>query len=331
VDPSVTLTAPVSIGSFAIVEAGATIGRGVIIGAHAHIGTGSIIGAGCRLEPYARVIGPRGVLGEGCIIESHASVGPEVFLGQSTTIGHGASLQGSVVLGEKCEVGASTMMRGPIVAGAGNAFFPHCTVGTATRHLGSACYGHIEIGSNCIVEAHCNIFHPTGQKDSNGGIQESITRLGDRVYVMPYSNVGHDVVIEDGAEVASNLAGYVRVMRGAKVANSSSLHQFTTIGTCSFIAMGTACRHDVLPYCVLLNERCTLDRVGLFKSGKSSVEADQLDAFYTEALSGARAAYRRQVEVPSCYWFAEEVTRFFRLRESMRDCRPLAAYSQDAC
>jgi len=245
-------------------------------------------------------------------------------------VADGASLKGNIVLGEDCEVGAHATMRGPILAGAGNAFFPHCTVGTATRHLGASCHGRIEIGSSCIVEAHANIFHPTGHKDSAGGVWESVTRLGNRVYVMPYSNVGHDVVIEDGAEVAANLAGYVRVMRGAKLANGSAMHQFTTIGTCAFIAMGTACRHDVLPYCVLLNEKCTLDRVGLFKSGRTPDEADQLDNFYGKMCSGQAAACVRRVDIPPCEWFAEEVVRFFTLRETMRDCRPLAAYTKDA-
>lgn len=236
-----------------------------------------------------------------------------------------------MVLGEGCEVGAHAMLRGPIVAGARNAFFAHCSVGTATRHLGAARHGRIEIGSDCVVEAHVNIFQPTGLRDGAGGVRESCTRLGDRVYVMPYTNIGHDVVIEDAAEVSGNLAGYVHIMSCAKLANGCAVHQFSTVGSGAFLAMSTACRHDVLPYCVLLHERCTLDRVGLFKCGRSNREADQLDEFYAGACAGPGAACLRQVRVePGTAWFAEEVRRFFALRETMRDCRPLAAYSREA-
>merc|ERR1712060_156161 len=105
-------------------------------------------------------------------------------------------------------------------------------------------------------------------------------------------------------------------MNNAKLANGCCVHQFTTIGSGAFIAMGTACRHDILPYCVLLTERCTLDRVGLFKSGRTSEEADLLDDFYTRTCSGSAASYLRRLEVDAGAWFANPVRRFCALREA---------------
>eukprot|EP00931_Biecheleriopsis_adriatica_P057067 TRINITY_DN33841_c0_g1_i1.p1 TRINITY_DN33841_c0_g1~~TRINITY_DN33841_c0_g1_i1.p1 ORF type:complete len:1153 (-),score=103.42 TRINITY_DN33841_c0_g1_i1:55-3114(-) len=327
IDPSVALPKYFSIGRCAVIEAGVHLGPGVQIGEHVVIHSGVILEAKCRVGPYSKIAGPKVRLEEGCIVESHALIGPDVHLASNCKVANSVVLKGDVMLGEFCEVGDHSLLQGPIIVRKRTSIFPHCTIGTATRHLGAKIFGHIEIGDDCTIESHTNIFHATGLKNSDGSISASVTRLGNRVYVMPYSNIGHDVIIEDEVETAANLAGYVRIMTKAKLANNSCVHQFTTIGTCAFLAMGTTCRFDLLPFCVFLDGECSLDRVGLFKSGRSALDADQLHCFYQRTFSSPSATYARTVSVDLQLWFAKELLRFFECREAMRDSRPLATYN----
>jgi len=116
-------------------------------------------------------------------------------------------------------------------------------------------------------------------------------------------------------------------MKGATV------HQFTTIGSGAFVAMGSKLRYDVLPYCVFDESTMVLDRVALRRLGIVATQAEELEHFYSEHFSSDSAHYCQGVEswLPPperCHglWYAAELRRFFTVRAGMRDLRMLARF-----
>merc|ERR1712110_323945 len=125
--------------------------------------------------------------------------------------------------------------------------------------------------------------------------------------------------------MGGELTGYCHAMRGAKIMKGATVHQFTTLGTGSFLAMGSKVRYDVLPYCVFDENTVVLDRIALRRLDVSPGQADELGAFYDRHFSTDTAHYCMSAEgllPPPAeshgVWFAAELRRFFGIRSNMR-------------
>jgi len=115
-------------------------------------------------------------------------------------------------------------------------------------------------------------------------------------------------------------------MKGAVV------HQFTTVGTAAAVAMGTAVRQDVLPYCALDAGMLLLDREALERLGVAAAGAGELEAFYGRHFASSSAHYCQSVEemlprdAAQDEWYVTELRRFFAIRAGMQQRRMLARF-----
>eukprot|EP00929_Paragymnodinium_shiwhaense_P078070 TRINITY_DN4038_c0_g6_i1.p1 TRINITY_DN4038_c0_g6~~TRINITY_DN4038_c0_g6_i1.p1 ORF type:complete len:3397 (-),score=679.25 TRINITY_DN4038_c0_g6_i1:737-10216(-) len=306
--------------------------------------SGSSIGSNVRLGQNVRFEGPvtihegamikdNVVLGAGCEVGEFAVIGPHVTLGAGCRVEMFASIQNDVVLGECCEIAQRAILKGPLRAGKRNKFQEFCLVGGHSTHLGAKRSGHVAIGSDCVFETHTVVLAPRGREEQNGELTPSVTEIGDRVFVFMNAEVSHDCILEDDVNLVGDTTGYCHLMRGAKIMKGSTVHQFTTIGTGAFLAMGSTVRYDVLPYCIFDENTVVLDRVALRRLGVDSSQADELNAFYSRHFSSHSAHYCQSVEdlLPPTLqshgvWYAAELRRFFAIRSRMRDKRMLARF-----
>jgi UDP-3-O-[3-hydroxymyristoyl] glucosamine N-acyltransferase len=111
VHPDVELGIGVSVGPFAVVEAGARIGDGVIVGSHTVVGKGCIIGRDSRLFPHVTIYPDVKI---GCRVSIHAGtvIGADGFgyAPDMTEDGHPVAVKkyhsGNVVIEDDVEIGA---------------------------------------------------------------------------------------------------------------------------------------------------------------------------------------------------------------------------------
>jgi UDP-N-acetylglucosamine acyltransferase len=103
---------------------------------------------------------------------------------------------------------------------------------------------------------------------------------------MAYVHIGHDSVVGSNIILVNNasLAGHVVVGDWAIISGYSLIHQFCSIGSHSFVGMGSGVKLDVAAYCVVMGfpaEIKGLNTEGLKRRG-----------FSKESLASIKKAYR---------------------------------------
>eukprot|EP00746_Dinoflagellata_sp_MGD_P021067 gnl/MRDRNA2_/MRDRNA2_149139_c0_seq1.p1 gnl/MRDRNA2_/MRDRNA2_149139_c0~~gnl/MRDRNA2_/MRDRNA2_149139_c0_seq1.p1 ORF type:complete len:438 (+),score=84.18 gnl/MRDRNA2_/MRDRNA2_149139_c0_seq1:152-1315(+) len=299
-----------------------------------------IVGAGCYFEEDVRVRG-NVRFGEHCVVRERTSVKGKVQFGKKCEVGESTQVTGEVTLGDGCILHEQVLMLGPVVAGHRNYFGARSFIGLVD---GGAC-GHIEIGDDCFFNARSAILQPRGKLfptwrahemvvDDSGAPVPSVTRIGNRVRVDTL--ICHDCILEDDVGVGGNISGYCHLMQNCRLAPGCNLHQFTTVGTRAFIAMGTNLRADVLPYTVVDDIlRCLVDHVALARAGVDGKCSQELQDFYGQFCSHGSVVYLRYLTPEmetACKgkWFEEVLTNFLDARNNMRDMRPLMPFSARA-
>ena len=193
VSPEARVGADVSIGAFAVVEAGAEIGAGPTLYPQTYVGHGAKLGAGCLLYPFAS-IRERCVLGARVILHNGAVIGSDGF-GYAVD-GKGVRTKipqtGIVVLEDDVEIGANTTID--------RARFGETRVGQGTK-----VDNLVQIGHNCVIGENSVLCAQVGMAGT--------TTLGKRVIcagqvgLAGHLTVGDDAVVGAQAGVPSDLPG----------------------------------------------------------------------------------------------------------------------------
>ena len=104
---------------------------------------------------------------------------------------------------------------------------------------------------------------------------------------MAYAHLGHDCLIGDNVIIvnAAMLGGHTEVAAHATVGGLTGTHQFSRIGTFSFIGGGSAVSKDVPPYAMVTGERggmkiSGLNKIGLRRNGLDRETIKKIDAAY---------------------------------------------------
>lgn len=174
------LAAGVSVGPFAVIEAGARIGEGSRIGAHSVVGAGAVVGRGCIVHPQATLYAGV-VLGDRCVIHSGARVGKEGFGFVWLDGGHRRIPQvGGCVLEDDVEVGCNTTIdRG--------------SIGDTVIGAGTKIDNLVQIGHNDRIGRHVTVISQVGISGS--------TTIGDGAVLAGQVGVGGHLRIGAGARV----------------------------------------------------------------------------------------------------------------------------------
>ncbi|MGD9782132.1 MAG: UDP-3-O-(3-hydroxymyristoyl)glucosamine N-acyltransferase [Kiritimatiellia bacterium] len=196
VSPQAKLGAAVSVGAFAVVEAGAEIGDGTTLYPQTYVGHEAKIGQDCLLYPFAGVR-ERCILGDRVILHNGAVVGSDGF-------GYAVDAQGVrtkipqtgiVVLEDDVEIGANTTID--------RARFGQTRVGKGTK-----VDNLVQIAHNCVVGEHSVLCSQVGLAGT--------TTLGKHVICAGQAGLAGHLKVGDGAVIGAQ-AGVPKDLPGGQM------------------------------------------------------------------------------------------------------------------
>ena len=163
----------------------------------------------------------------GTYIHPSSIIGKDVLLGQNVKIGPFCTIIGNT------KIESNTRVHGYVSIG---------SPAQDTKTFSSL--GSIEIGKNCEIREFVTIGAPKKE--------DGITSIGNQCYIMNFSHVAHDVIIEDNVTLINNvnLAGHVHVEKNVMLMANTAVHQFCKIGSYSALAPFSGIRQDLPPFCL---------------------------------------------------------------------------------
>lgn len=210
----------------------------------------------------------------------------------------GNDIHPSCIIGERVLMGIgnqilpNTIILGPISIGDNNIIGPNVVIGVTggdsrnPRYDSSDC--PIEIGSNNIIREFTAIQKPA---------YTDITRLGSNNFLMQSLHIPHDVQIDDDVVVSPHVAlgGHSHVMRGANVGMGANVHQFTVIGACSMVAMGSAVVKNVKPFSKFIpGKPLTVNSYAIRKFGLTDIE-QEIHAYVLESAAPVSETFKAMI------------------------------------
>lgn len=196
VSPEARLGQNVSVGAFAVVEAGAEIGDGTTLYPQTYVGHGVRLGRDCLLYPFASVR-ERCILGDRVILHNGAVVGSDGF--GYTVDAQGVRTKipqtGIAVLEDDVEIGANTTID--------RARFGETRVGRGTK-----VDNLVQIAHNCIIGEHSVLCAQSGMAGT--------TTLGKHVICAGQAGLAGHLAVGDGAVVGAQ-AGVSKDLPGGQM------------------------------------------------------------------------------------------------------------------
>ena len=183
-------------------------------------------------------------------IHPSSLVGPEVVLGEGVSVGPFCILDGKVEIGKNTllhshvSIGSS---QGRVRIGANNVFFAGAVIGGSPQDKSyQKTNTSLVIGDHNIFREYVTVHLATEKEDH-------ITRIGSHNYIMAYSHIAHNCLLEDHITMANGvqLAGHVRLGYGVVIGGMSGITQFVRVGRFSFLCAKAEVRKDVLPFCCM--------------------------------------------------------------------------------
>ncbi len=216
-------------------------------------------------------------------IHPTATVDDRAVLADDAEIGPYCIVSGAVTLGPGVRLLARVSLQGPLTIGAGTVVYPNASLGFEPQDYkfkpGSPTAG-VVIGAGCLIREHATVHAATNR--------EKPTRIGDRVFLMVNSHVGHDAEVRDDAILVNNVAlgGHAEVHERAIVSGGCVLHQFGRVGRLAMCSGGSVMTNDVPPFCMAAqrNMLVGLNLVGMRRSGMPRAEIDAVRGAYREVL-----------------------------------------------
>ncbi len=225
------------------------------------------IAADAEIGPYCVVAG-NVEIGARTVVESHARLG---------------SRFGDVAIGRHNHIQSGAVLGGPP---------QHRDLGDDRTRLVIGDHNRIGEGATLNLGSHSG---------------RGVTSVGNRVFVMAGTHVGHDCRIDDEVVLTNltQLAGHVEVHRNAVIGGMVAVTQHVRIGEFAFVAARTGVNKDILPYTLAEGRWATpkaVNKIGLRRAGVRTRELANvrravrllLDTSLT--VEGALAAIERECE-----------------------------------
>jgi UDP-N-acetylglucosamine acyltransferase len=180
-------------------------------------------------------------------IHSTAVVSPKAQLDSDVEIGAYAVIGDDVVIGAGTKVWNHATVTGHTTIGKNNKIFPYAAIGLAPQDLS---YKNeptqVIIGDNNTIREFVTV--------NLGAIKgESKTVIGSNNFIMAYTHIAHDCILEDNIVMANGvqLAGHVRVEKCVFFSGLAGAHHFVTIGQYSFVGGVSRVVQDVPPFMIV--------------------------------------------------------------------------------
>ena len=207
----------------------------------------------------------------------------DIDLADDAQIGPFCVLTGRVTLGPGVRLLAHVNISGPASIGAGTIVYPNASLGLEPQDYkfkpGAVTAG-VTVGENCLIREHATV-HAASKNDRP-------TVIGNRVFLMVNSHVGHDAIVRDDAILVNNvaLAGHTEVHERAILSGGTVLHQNGRVGRLAMCSGGSVLTNDVPPFCMSAqrNMLVGLNLIGMRRSGMARDEIDAVRRAYRELL-----------------------------------------------
>ena len=212
-------------------------------------------------------------------VDSNAKVGANVDIGAFSIIGP------HVTIGEQTIVQSHVVIEGDVTIGRGNFIGPGAIIGVPPQDVSfsSDRRTKVEIGNDNVIREYCTIHR--------GSPDGSVTKIGDKNFLMSGAHIGHNCLIGDNVVIANNclLAGHVRVDDGAFLGGGSTFHQFMRVGRLVMVQGSSGFGKDLPPFVVAAERNYVfgLNIVGMRRAGLSANDRNEIKkAFKLVYLSG---------------------------------------------
>ena len=216
-------------------------------------------------------------------------IDPSAKIHESVEIGPFCLIGPDVEIGESTKIESHVILKGPKQIGRRNHIFQFSTVGDGSPDKK---YNNepttLVIGDDNIIREGVTIHRGTIQDRGE-------TLIGNRNLIMAYSHIAHDCVLGDDIVLTNQaaLAGSVVVGDGAILGGYAIVHQFCSIGSYSFCAMGSSVNKDVPAYVKVRGNPAGpfgINVTGLKRLGYSKESIEALRSAY-------RSVYRKKLTV----------------------------------
>ena len=210
-------------------------------------------------------------------ISNDVEIGPFCLIGADVEIGPGTRIESHVIL------------KGPMKIGERNHIFQFSTLGDGSpdkKYKNEPTT--LVIGNENIIREGVTIHRGTVQDRGE-------TLIGDRNLIMAYSHIAHDCVLGNDIVLTNQaaLAGSVHVGDGAILGGYAIVHQFCSLGSYSFCAMGSAVNKDIPAYVKVRGNPAKpfgINVTGIKRLGYSKESIEALRSAY-------RSIYRKKLTV----------------------------------
>ena len=210
-------------------------------------------------------------------IANDVDIGPFCLIGADVEIGSGTRIESHVIL------------KGPMKIGERNHIFQFSTLGDGSpdkKYKNEPTT--LVIGNENIIREGVTIHRGTVQDRGE-------TLIGDRNLIMAYSHIAHDCVLGNDIVLTNQaaLAGSVHVGDGAILGGYAIVHQFCSLGSYSFCAMGSAVNKDIPAYVKVRGNPAKpfgINVTGIKRLGYSKDSIEALRSAY-------RSIYRKKLTV----------------------------------
>ncbi len=214
------------------------------------------------------------------LIHPTAIIHPGARLAEGVQVGAYSVIGEHVEIGENTSIGPHVVIEGHTRIGRDNRIFQFCSLGSEPqdkKYAGEPT--RLEIGDGNTIREFCSF--------STGTVQDgSLTRIGNKNWIMAYVHVAHDCIVGDNVTFANNatLAGHVKVGDWVILGGFTGVHQFVRVGAHSFCGVGTVLLQDLPPYVTVSGNPAAphgINSEGLRRRGYSS-----------EAIMAIKRAYK---------------------------------------
>ena len=220
---------------------------------------------------------------------SSAIIDPSANIDESVDIGPFSVIGPNVTIGKDTKIESHVILKGPTTIGERNHVFQFSTVGDGSpdkKYKNEPTL--LTIGDDNIIREGVTIHRGTIQDKGE-------TLIGNRNLIMAYSHIAHDCVLGDDIVLTNQaaLAGSVKVGDGAILGGYAIVHQFCSIGSYSFCAMGTSVNKDVPAYVKVRGNPAKpfgINTTGIQRLGYSKEIIESLRSAY-------RSVYRKKLPI----------------------------------
>ena len=223
------------------------------------------------------------------MIHSSSIIDPSAKIADDVEIGPFCLVGADVEIGSGTRIESHVILKGPMKIGERNHIFQFSTLGDGSP---DKTYKNepttLVIGNENIIRQGVTIHRGTVQDRGE-------TLIGDRNLIMAYSHIAHDCVLGNDIVLTNQaaLAGSVHVGDGAILGGYAIVHQFCSLGSYSFCAMGSAVNKDIPAYVKVRGNPAKpfgINVTGIKRLGYSKDSIEALRSAY-------RSIYRKKLTV----------------------------------